>query len=174
MSPQSLVIPLFPLAKASATQPRRKIPSPISHLVGWLTTLWASKGRKRAKKERSLVPDPPHSTPVTLYEEPETPLAIYATDSDGLTSRDGDHGHDALGTPISLSQFVGHDLTQEELDYVVDALLVYLEEGKAAPPDSGREEHEYHTPERTGRRLRHGLWCVLSLRHSSFDAHLGS
>lgn len=177
MSPQSLAKTLFPRAKASATQPRRKIQSPFTPLVGWLAALWASKGRKKAQKDRSLVPEPHHfTTPVTVHEEPTTPPIVHSTDSVGMTSRndDGHSDYDASEMPFPLSQAFERGLTKEELDYVVDALLAYLEEGKAASPESGLEDYEYYAQERRPnvRRLRHGLWYVPSLWSLAlFDAH---
>ena len=177
MPSKSLAKTLFPFAGASATQPRNKIRSSFSPLVGWLTSLWASKRQKKAKKNRSLVAEPHHSTsPVTVHEEPETPPTIDTTDGFGTTSRDdanGDDDHDASEMPHPLSQYFERRLTKEELDYAATALLQFLEEGKAASPGSGHEEYEYCAPAHTGRRLRHGLWCAPFLwSPASFDTHL--
>ena len=174
MSPQSLAKILFPLAGASATQPRSKIRSPFSPLVGWLATLWPPQRRKKAKKDRSLVPEPPHITSPITFHEPKTPPIIYSTD--GITSRDDDNGddeYDASELPGTLSPSFEQGLTKEELDYVVNALLEYLEEAKVASPESSHEEYEDYAPVHNRRRLRHGLWCAPFLRSLvPFDAHL--
>ena len=80
------------------------------------------------------------------------------TDTD-IALRDDDDD-DASIMRMPLGQPHKDDLTKEEVDYVVNSLLEYLEEAKVASPESGCEEYEYYTREYTKRRLRHGLWYL--------------
>ena len=162
MSPRSLAQALVPLADASATQPRSKLHSPFSPLVGWLATWLSSEGRGReaAKTDRFLVPDPDlFISPVTFPElsDPVPPIAAHSTATDGpsmsIALRD-----DVSEMRVPLIQPRKDGLTEDEFDYVVNSLLEYLEDAELASPESGCEEYEYYSLEKTQRRLRHGLW----------------
>jgi len=172
MALQSLAETLFPLADASATQPRGKLHSPFSPLVGWLATLWGSEDRERAKMERVLVHDP------DLFLSPgsssDTLPSVHPTETAGMTlcddGNDGDNDYDYDydcdcdyddGAPemrISPIQPRKHGLTKEEFDYVVNSLLEYLEEAELSSPESGCEEYEYYAPGDTGCRPHHAPW----------------
>ena len=161
MPHQSFAETLFSLADASATQPRSRLQSPFSPLVGWLATLWASN-RKAAKRDHCLIPEPIlFTSPASLHEPSNTPPMVHSadiTDTD-IALRDDDDD-DASVMRIPLGQPHKDGLTKEEVDYVVNSLLEYLEEAKVASPESGCEEYEYYAREFTGRRLRHGLWYL--------------
>ena len=168
-------MPLRSFADASATQPRRRLQSPFEPLVGWLATLWASD-RKAAKRHHCLIPEPVLLTSPACSPEPSnTPPTLPSTDITDIALRDDgddDHNDDASGMRIPLSHSPKDGLTKEEVDYVVNSLLEYLEEAKVASPESGCEEYEYYGPENTSRRLRHGLWYLPCLESLFFGAHL--
>ncbi|SRR5258706_15123978 len=171
---QSLAEALSSLADASATQPRSRLQSPFSPLVGWLATLWASD-RKAAKRGHCLIPEPVlFTSPASLHEPSNTLPSVQSTDITGIAVHDdGDYDDNASDMLIPLSQSHKDGPTEEEVDYVVNTLLEYLEESKVASAESGCEDYEYYAPEYTGRRLRHGLWYLPFLQSSlSFDAHL--
>jgi hypothetical protein len=151
---QSFPETLIGLGDASATQPRNRLQSPFSPLVGWLATLWAE--RKAAKRNHRLMPEPVLFTSRTSFHEPSNTLPA-STDIIAPRNED-DYNDDASDMRIPLSQSHNDGLTKEEVDYVVNSLLEYLEEAKVASPESGCEEYEYYASEDVGRRLRHGLW----------------
>jgi hypothetical protein len=168
---QTLAETPFPLTDVSATQPRSRLQSPFSPLVGWLVRLWASEGRKAAKKDHHLIPESYHFTsPASFYEYPNSPPTAHST---GTASHDDDgDDDDASDMRILLNQPHKDGLTKEEVNYVVNSLLEYLEEAEVASSESGCEEYEYYAPENTARRLRHGLWYFPFLRSLFLlDAH---
>lgn len=177
---QSVAEALSSLADASATQPRSRLQSPFSPLVGWLATLWASD-RKAAKRDHYLIPEPTlFTSPASLHEPSNTLPSVHSTDITGMALHDEDDYDDSasdMHIPLSRSLPLSHShkdgLTEEEVDYVVNSLLEYLEETKVASPESGCEDYENYVPGYAGRRLRHGLWYLPFLQSSlSFDAHL--
>jgi hypothetical protein len=158
---QSFPEMLIALGDASATQPRSRLRSPFSPLVGWLATLWAE--RRAAKRDRRIVPEPVLFTSRASSHEPSNmpPTVHSTTDITGIAPHDEhDYDDNASDMRIPLSQSHNDGLTKEEVDYVVNSLLEYLEEAKVASPESGCEEYEYYASEDVGRRLRHGLWYV--------------
>jgi len=169
---RSLAQTLFPLAKASATQPRSRLQSPFSPLVSWLAKLLASERRKAAKKGPCLIPEPPlFTSPASLHESSNTPPTAPSTDITGIVLHDDND--DASEMHVPLSQPYKDGLTKEDVDYVVNSLLEYLEQAKVASPESGGDEYEYYAPKDDRRRLRHGLWYLPFLQSLFlFDAHL--
>ena len=163
MSSQSFAENLFPLADASATQPRSKPHSPFSPLVGWFATWWSSENedREAAKTNCSLGPDLDlFASPINPSDMSNARPTIHTTDTSAMALRDDD----ASETCIPLVQSYKDGLTKEEFDYVVNSLLEYLEEAELASPESGREEYAYYAPENAERRLRHGVWYVPFVR----------
>lgn len=176
MSLQSLAETLVPLADASATQPRSKLHSPFSPLVGWFATWWSSEGYESAGTGRSLVPDPDlFISPVFHYPEPSNhtpPAALHCTDTPGIALCNGDEGEDGSEIRIPLSPPRKDGPTKEEFEYVVNSLLKFLEEAELVSSEAVCEEYKYYTPEKTERRLRHGLWYARLLGSlSPLDAH---
>ena len=175
MPHQSLAETLASLADASATQPRSRLQSPFEPLVGWLATLWASD-RKAAKRGRSIIPEPVlFTSPASLHKPSNTPPLVHSADTTDIALHDDDDNDvnddndvddndddndDASDMLLPLSQTHKDGLTEEDVDYVVNSLLEYLERAKVASPESGCEDYEYYAPGNAGRRLRHGLWFV--------------
>jgi len=168
-------MPLRSFADASATQPRRRLQSPFEPLVCWLATLLASD-RKAVKRDHRLIPEPVLFTSPACSPEPSnTPPTLPSTDITDIALRDDGEDDDNDNTSdmhIPLSQPPKDGLTKEEVDYVVNSLLKYLEEAKVASPELGCEEYEYYGPENTSRRLRHGLWYPPFLESLLFGAYL--
>ena len=161
MSLQSLAKNLFPLADASAIQPRSRLQSPFSPLVGWLATWLSSEDYGTTKTNRLPVPDLDlFVSPINPPKPPNTSPAFHSADASAMAQRDDD----ALGMRVPFNQACEDGLTKEEFDYVVNSLLEYLEEAKLASPESGCEEYEYYAPENTEGMQRHGLWYPPSLR----------
>ena len=158
MSPQSLAESLFPLVHASATQPRGDRRSPFAPLVSWLTTSWASEDHETAKMDRFLVPETHLFTSpvINFHDLPKRSLALPCAHTFGVPSRDDNYG----GASEMCIQPHKDGLTENELDYVVNSLLEYLEEAKLTSPESGCEEYEYYAPENTERGLCHGFLYV--------------
>ena len=166
MPHQSLAEILSSLADASATQPRGRLQSPFSPLVGWLATLWASDRRKAAKRGHSIIPEPVlFTSPASLHQPSDTHPSLPSTDTAAIAlhdDNDNDNDDDDDDNASDMFLPLSHGLTDEDVEYVVNSLLEYLEEGKAASPESGCEDYEYYARGNT-RRLRHGLWFVLSI-----------
>jgi hypothetical protein len=164
MTLQALAESLIPLA---ATQPRDRLHSPFSPLVGWLATLWLSEERNRANKNLFFVPDPdlfifPANDPPPTVRSIGSPcIAPCGNDDD-----DDNNNNEVSEKRIPLVQPQKDGLTKEEFDYVVNSLLEYLEEAKLAPPESGYEECRHYVHENTERMLRNNPWYAPLLRTS--------
>ena len=163
MPRQSIAETLTSLADASATQPRGRLQSPFSPLVGWLATLWASD-RKAAKRGRSIIPEPVlFTSPASLHQPSDAPPSVHSIDNTGIALHDGNDGDDDDDEASDMLPPLSQGLTEEDVDYVVNTLLEYLEEAKVASPESGCEDYEYYVRGKPGRKLRHGLWYVPSI-----------